>query len=109
MTAALQDQDNIKSRTTARSDQQQLHRSWRQISPAGIRRTIHRHEVTASGFGNETHAFVPANSAFHILPPVNLMAIVASRRVRLLQVRARVMLPRNTFAAVKTLDHRSIR
>lgn len=71
VTAALEDQYDIVSGATTRTNEQELHWPWRKIVSPAFGCAIHRRDMTSAGLTDEEHAVraAPINFDFHVQSP----------------------------------------
>src|SRR3989454_11649501 len=66
LAALPEDHHYVVGGPAAGADEHHLHRPWREVSPAAVGSSIHRHDMIASGLGKKGHAAAgPSDRAFH--------------------------------------------
>src|ERR1051326_1646341 len=65
LAALLQDHHHVVGGAAAAAREHHFHRPRREVAAAALGRAVHRHQVAASGLGDEGHSLAPAHRAFH--------------------------------------------
>ena len=80
LAALFEDHHHVVGGAAARADEDELHRPGREVPAAAFRRSVYRHHVIASSFGEEGHALArPAYGALHRHPLQSGILLRSSR------------------------------